>query len=211
MTEPTEPFSAYLPSGMERFDQQMHFIAEIDKMTQVLRQTLLLDKSRRENDAEHSWHLAVMALVLGEYCVEPPNIDRAIKMVVVHDLIEVYAGDTFAYDSTGAQSTKAARESAAADKLFALLPQEQALQIRALWEEFDARSTADSCFAASLDCLQPFFHNTLTDGATWVQHHVAKSAVLARMQIIHTTMPRLWTWVQANLQRAVERGWLRDE
>ena len=127
---------------------------------------MLIDGSRRENDAEHSWHIAVMALLFSEYATEPVDVARAAKMCVVHDLIEIYAGDTFAYDLE-ANKGKAEREAAAADKLFAQLPAEQGAEIRSLWEEFDAMNTPDSKYAACMDRLQPFLHNTLTEGHTW--------------------------------------------
>ncbi len=121
-----------LLSGNERLDAQLRFTVEIDKMTSVLRRTLLVDGSRRENDAEHSWHIAVMALYFAEYAVQKPDVLRAAEMCIVHDLIEIYAGDTFAYDVTG-NLDKADREAASADKLFAMLPAEQGAHIRALW------------------------------------------------------------------------------
>ena len=206
----TNPFDFYLPSNIERFDKQMHFIAEIDKMTSILRQTILLDKSRRENDAEHSWHTAVMAQLLSEYNIEKADPARAACMLTIHDLIEIYAGDTFAYDTDGNQ-TKAQREQNSADKLFSILPQDQTKTLRALWEEFDSRATPDSRFASCMDVLQPFFHNTLTQGHTWVQHRVHKSAVLKRMDIIRTQMPKLWPWVLANIQRGIDNNWLLPE
>ena len=166
-----------------------------------------MHKSRHENDAEHSWHLAVMALVLAEHCAEPPSVDRALRMVVVHDLVEIYAGDTFAYDAAG-NADKAERESKAADRLFALLPEEQGRELRGLWEEFDARENADSRFAACLDVLQPFLHNTLTDGGTWRIHRVAESSVRQRLDVVRTTMPGIWPWVEKNIARALARGWL---
>ena len=208
--ETEDPFgSYYLPSGMARFDAQMHFIAEIDKMTRILRQTLLIDGSRRENDAEHSWHLAVMAQLLAEYAKDTPDVSRAIKMVSVHDLIEIYAGDTYAYDEEGAKS-KLEREKQAADRLFGILPADQGAEIRALWEEFDRRETADARYAACLDSLQPFFHNTLTVGHSWIDHGTRRSQVEARQSIIRDNMPSLWPWVVQNLDRAVQKGWLLD-
>ncbi len=208
--ETDDPFGAYyLPSGMGRFDAQMRFIAEIDKMTHILRQTLLIDGSRRENDAEHSWHLAVMAQLLSEYAKDTPDVSRAVKMVTVHDLIEIYAGDTYAYDEEGAKS-KLDREKAAADRLFGILPTDQGAEIRALWEEFDRRETADARYAACLDSLQPFFHNTLTLGHSWLDHQTRKSQVLARQSVIRDNMPSLWPWVLKNLDNAVQQGWLID-
>ena len=199
----------FISSDMERLDMQLKFTAEIDKMTSVLRRTMLLDKSRRENDAEHSWHIAVMALLFEEYASEPVDIGHAIKMCVVHDLIEIYAGDTFAYDVEGNKS-KAEREEKAADRLFALLPEEQGAYIRALWEEFDRMETADSKYAACLDRLQPFFHNTLTEGHTWVESGTTnRAAVEKRMSIVKAFMPDVWPWVEKNIDNAVEKGWLK--
>ena len=202
-------FEDFISSGMERLDQQLKFTAEIDKMTSILRRTMLIDKSRRENDAEHSWHIAVMALLFEEYVSEPVDIGHVIKMCVVHDLIEIYAGDTFAYDVTG-NLDKAEREEKAADKLFALLPEEQGAYIRALWEEFDAMETADSKYAACLDRLQPFFHNTLTEGHTWVESGTTdRAAVEKRMSIVIKFMPSVYPWVEKNIDNAIAKGWLK--
>lgn len=199
----------FISSGMDRLDMQLKFTAEIDKMTSVLRRTMLLDKSRRENDAEHSWHIAVMALLFEEYASEPVDIGHAIKMCVVHDLIEIYAGDTFAYDVEGNKS-KAEREEKAADRLFALLPEEQGAYIRALWEEFDGMETADSKYAACLDRIQPFFHNTLTEGHTWVESGTTdRAAVEKRMSIVKEFMPSVYPWVEKNIDNAIAKGWLK--
>ena len=197
----------FISSGMERLDRQLKFSAEIDKMTAILRRTLLLDKSRRENDAEHSWHIAVMALLFEEYASEPVDIGHVIKMCVVHDLVEIYAGDTFAYDAEG-NRTKAEREAKAADKLFLQLPEDQGRYIRALWEEFDGMETADSKYAACLDRLQPFFHNTLTDGHSWVENKTDRAEVEKRMSIIKEFMPSVYPWVKKCIDSAVEKGWL---
>ena len=199
---------AFLESKNVRLDQQLRFTAEIDKMTSVLRRTMLIDGSRRENDAEHSWHIAVMALIFSEYASEPVDIGRAVKMCVVHDLIEIYAGDTFAYDVAGNQD-KAEREAAAADKLFAQLPSEQGAEIRALWEEFDTMQTADAKYAACMDRLQPFLHNTLTAGHTWDESGTARASVEKRMAIIKDFMPEVYKWVEKNLDNAVAKGWLK--
>lgn len=198
----------FLSSGDERLDSQFLFTAEIDKMTSVLRRTLLLDLSRRENDAEHSWHIAVMAMLFSEYAAEPVDIGRVVQMCVVHDLVEVYAGDTFAYDAAG-NADKEAREKAAADQLFAMLPKEQGRMIRSLWEEFDAMESADAKYAACMDRLQPFLHNTLTDGHTWVEGGTDRAAVEKRMAIIKEFMPQVYTWVAENIEHAIEAGWLK--
>ncbi len=199
----------FISSGMDRLDMQLKFTAEIDKMTSVLRRTMLLDKSRRENDAEHSWHIAVMALLFEEYVSEPVDIGHVVKMCVVHDLIEIYAGDTFAYDVKG-NLDKAEREEKAADKLFAILPEEQGAYIRALWEEFDGMETADSKYAACLDRIQPFFHNTLTEGHTWVESGTTdRAAVEKRMSIVKKFMPSVYPWVEKNIDNAIAKGWLK--
>ncbi len=199
--------SEFIKSGNERLDRQLLFSAEIDKMTSILRRTVLIDKSRRENDAEHSWHIATMAMLFSEYAPEPVDIGRVVQMCVVHDLVEIYAGDTFAYDVKGNED-KASREKSAADKLFSMLPKEQGEMIRALWEEFDARDTADSKYAACMDCLQPFLHNTLTDGHTWNEGKVNRKAVEGRMGIIKEYLPKVYEWIEKNLDNAVEKGWL---
>ena len=197
----------FLKSNNDRMNQQLLFTAEIDKMTDVLRQTVLINKSRRENDAEHSWHIAVMAMLFSEYASEPVNIGRVVQMCVVHDLVEIEADDTFAYDVQG-NIGKAEREKEAADKLFSKLPEDQGHMIRALWEEFDAMETADAKYAACMDRLQPFLHNTLTEGHTWGQGKVTRGAVEKRMAVIKDFMPEVYEWLKANLDRAVEKGWL---
>jgi putative hydrolase of HD superfamily len=178
-------------------------------MTSILRRTLLVDGSRRENDAEHSWHIALMTLLFKEYCISPVNVERAAKMCLIHDLIEIYAGDTFAYDPIG-NKDKQERESKAADKLFAQLPEEQGREFRSLWEEFDAMQTNDAKYAACMDRLQPFLHNTLTSGHTWVESGTCRSNVEKRMAIIKDFMPEVYKWVQANINNAIKMGWLKE-
>ena len=199
----------FLASGNERLDMQLKFTAEIDKMTSIYRRTLLVDGSRRENDAEHSWHIAVMALLFKEYCIEEPNVEHAIRMLVVHDLVEIYAGDTFAYDDKG-NASKEEREKAAADKLFSQIPPEQGAEIRSLWEEFDAMESTDAKYAACLDRLQPFLHNTLTEGHTWREGKTHRSQVEKRMNIIKEFMPDVYEWVDKNIERGIEKGWLQS-
>ncbi len=199
----------FLASGNERLDQQLKFSAEIDKMTGIIRRTSLIDKSRRENDAEHSWHIATMAMLFEEYAKEPVNVPRAVEMCVVHDLIEIYAGDTFAYD-VKANEDKADREKEAADKLFSQLPKEQGKMIRNLWEEFDAMETPDAKYAACMDRLQPFMHNSLTDGFTWVESGTNRKVVEKRMAVIKDFMPEVYEWIEANIDRAIAMGWLKE-
>ena len=192
-----------------RLARQLAFLTEIDRAKTVLRQTLLCDRSRRENDAEHSWHLAMCASVLAEYA--PPGVDlgRVLTMALVHDLVEIDAGDTFAYDEAG-NATKEARERAAADRIYAMLPEEQGAYYRALWEEFDAMETPDARFAAACDRLQPFLNNLATGGHTWKLGHVRLSQVERRIGPVCALSPALRAFVEENLRDAVARGWLLD-
>ncbi|MCR5487164.1 MAG: HD domain-containing protein [Lachnospiraceae bacterium] len=199
----------FVRSGNDRLDQQLLFTAEIDKMTAILRRTVLIDKSRRENDAEHSWHIAVMAMLFSEYAREPVDAARAVQMCLVHDLVEIYAGDTFAFDKE-ANVGKEERERQAADRLFSMLPADQGGMIRSLWEEFDAMETPDAKYAACMDRLQPFFHNTLTDGHTWVQAGAHRAAVEERDAIIKEFMPEVYRWVSKNIDHAIEKGWIKE-
>ena len=197
----------FIESGNGRLDQQLLFTAEIDKMTDILRQTMLISKKRRENDAEHSWHIAVMAMLFSEYAAEPVDVSRAVQMCVVHDLVEIEAGDTFAYDAQ-ANIDKAEREKEAADKLFSRLPADQGQMIRSLWEEFDAMETADAKYAACMDRLQPFLHNTLTDGHTWGNGKVARASFEKRAAVIREFMPEVYRWMITNMDHAIEKGWM---
>ena len=191
-----------------RFEQQMRFLVEIDQMKNVLRQTLLADGSRRESDAEHSWHLAMYAMLLSEYAPEPVDISRVVRMVLVHDLIEIYAGDTFCYDKEGNRD-KAAREEAAADRLYALLPADQAGEYRALWEEFDRMDTPDSRFAAALDRIQPIINNYLTKGHTWKLGLVTSAQVYERMAPVKSGLPEAWKVVEWIINTSIEKGFLQ--
>lgn len=191
-----------------RLTQQLNFILEIDKLKQILRQTRLTDGSRRENSAEHSWHLAMMAIALQEYAPTPVDLLRVLKMLLLHDVVEIDAGDTFAFDSQANQD-KAAREQQAADRLFGLLPDDLAVQLRALWNEFEAAETADAQFAKALDCFQPFLHNCQNQGGTWKEHGITRDRVLWRMQAVHQGAPALWATVQHLLDESIELGYLQ--
>ena len=195
---------------VNRLEQQMRFLVEVDKMKSVYRRTILIDKTRRESDAEHSWHFALMAMLLAEYA-DPEKVDcaRVIRMALVHDLIEIYAGDTFAYDVQGNQD-KRQRETEAADKLFALLPEDQAAEIRALWEEFDAMETPDAQYAAAVDRLQPFLNNYLTQGHTWGLGGVKSAQVYERMDPIRVALPEVWPFVDKMIQESIEKGYLEE-
>ena len=192
----------------ERLAEQVRFIIEIDKVKHVLRQTWLADGSRRENDAEHSWHMALMAILLLEYA-EEPGLDplRARGMILVHDLVEIDAGDTFAYDDE-ARADQAERERRAADRVFGLLPPDQARALRALWDEFEARQTPEARYAAALDRLQPLLLHMPTEGKCWRSHGVTADQVVERCSPIGDGSSVLWAYAQRLIREAVERGYL---
>jgi putative hydrolase of HD superfamily len=192
----------------DRLGRQLRFIVEIDRLKRVLRQTLIADASRRENSAEHSWHLALMAGVLEEWAPEGVDLPRTVRMLLVHDLVEIDAGDTFCYDA-GANLDKAERERLAAERVFGLLPADQAVELRTLWEEFEAVQTRESRFANALDRLQPLLQNLYTEGGTWRMHGVERERVRARMEPIRDAMPEVWPFVEWALQRSAEEGWVR--
>ncbi len=176
----------------------------------MLRQTPLCDGSRRENSAEHSWHLALMASVLAEHSAEEVNVSRVVQMLLVHDLVEIDAGDTFAYD-TAANADRETRERLAADRIFGLLPTEQARELRELWEEFEAQSSPDARFAAALDRLQPLLNNHHSNGGSWRAHHVSRSQVLRRMEPIRGAIPSLWPTVEAIVVENCSLGHIVDD
>jgi putative hydrolase of HD superfamily len=193
-------------SDNARLQYQMEFLLEIDRLKQVLRQTVITDKSRQENSAEHSWHIALMTVILSEYA-ENPQIDvfRVIKMLLIHDLVEIDAGDTFCYDNQ-AREDQHERELQAAKRIFNLLPKDQARQLHALWEEFEARQTLNSRFANALDRLQPLISNYYTDGTAWQKHGVKQHQVVARNRWIENGAPELWRYALRLIEDAVARG-----
>lgn len=192
-----------------RLVRQLDFLREIDRLKTVLRQTVLTDKSRRENSAEHSWHLAVMAGLLQEHANEPGlDVGRVIRMVLIHDIVEIDAGDTFAYDTAG-HADKAEREERAAERLFGLLPDDQRAEIMDLWREFEDRTTPEAKFAAALDRLQPMIHNYLTEGHTWRQHGITAGQVLARNRHIAEGSEALWRFAEQMINDAVDKGYLQ--
>lgn len=194
----------------DKLKKRLCFAAEIDKMTGIMRRTLLIDGSRQENDAEHSWHIAMMAVIFAPYMEESADANRAAVLCLAHDLVEIYAGDTFAFDKAGYE-TKAAREKSAADKLFSMLPDGQGDEIRALWEEFEAGKTAEAKLAVCMDRLQPFLHNTLTSGHTWVHGNVKVNDVFNRMKPVMEYMPLLRTWIEESVLDAVKKGFLKED
>jgi putative hydrolase of HD superfamily len=190
--------------------QQIEFILEIDRAKQIFRQNFLTDGSRRENDAEHSWHLALMALVLREYAAPEVEIFRVVQMLLLHDIVEIDAGDTFVYDDA-AMADKAEREVQAAERLFGILPTEQAGEWRSLWDEFEARESADARFAAALDRLHPMLCNYASGGGGWKKHNVPMELVLERNALMGDGSEVLWAFAQNMVRDAEKRGFLAGE
>lgn len=193
---------------ISRLQQQFAFIQEIDKEKTIFRQTYLSDASRKENDAEHSWHMAVMAILLSEYSNEKIDILKTVSMILVHDLVEIYAGDTYAYDSAG-NNDKAEREIKAADKLFALLPEDQGEKFRALWDEFEEGVTAEAKFAITMDRIQPLMLNNASGGLSWQEHGVKASQVYGRNTTTAQGSEILWqyadeTFIKPNIGIALK-------
>ncbi|MGV2099725.1 HD domain-containing protein [Rhizobium sp. 21-4511-3d] len=191
--------------GNRRLSQQIAFILEVEKLKTVLRRTLLLDRSRVENDAEHTWQLALMAMVLSEHSREKVELVRVLKMLLIHDIVEIDAGDTFAYDTVLAAS-QAERELKAAERIFALLPEDQAREFRALWDEFEAKASAESRFANAMDRLQPLLHNFFTEGGTWSAGGITAANVERRMQPIGMASDTLGDLSAQLIALAVEQG-----
>jgi putative hydrolase of HD superfamily len=190
-----------------RLDRQIQFIVTLDQLKQVLRQTSLISGLRRENSAEHSWHLTAMALTLAEYAPPATDLLRVLKMLVLHDVVEIQAGDTFCYDLQ-ANSDKAAREQSAATYLFGLLPPDLCDELCALWEEFETGITPSSRFANALDRLQPLLHNYRNGGGTWRKHGITRAQVLKRMEPIQEGAPQLWPYVLQVIDSSCDAGYI---
>lgn len=190
---------------LEKLEKQIQFILELDKLKQVVRQTYLADAARKENDAEHSWHLALMTFILSEYANESIDVERTMKLVLLHDVIEIDAGDTYAYDDAG-NATKKAREQKAADRIFAILPDEQGQELREIWEEFEEGKTPEAKFANTLDKLQPILLNDASGGRSWKEHGVSMEQVLNRNVRTHEGSEVLWEYCKAIIERNAEKG-----
>ncbi len=193
---------------MTRLEQQLQFICEVDQIKNIFRQTYLADGKRKENDAEHSWHIALMAVILQEYVPEA-NVSKVITMVLIHDLVEIDAGDTYAYDPEGAK-TKRAREEACADRIFGMLPEEQRKMLRNLWEEFEEYETADAKYAHLLDNLQPMLLNDATKGVSWKEHGVKKTQIYKRNEHIEETSKDIWECMKKIVKKHVDMGNIED-
>jgi putative hydrolase of HD superfamily len=193
-----------------RLQHQIKFIIEIDKLKQVLRQTFITNKSRKENSAEHSWHIALMAIILTENAeISQIDVLKVVKMLLIHDLVEIDAGDTFCYDDIALEDQHT-RELQAAKRIFNLLPPDQAQQFKLLWKEFETCQTSNSRFANALDRLQPLLSNYYTDGKAWQEHNIKRHQVVARNCMIEKGAPKLWRYALKLIEDAVEQGILKE-
>lgn len=190
---------------MTRLEKQIQFIVEVDKVKNIFRQTYLSDGERKENDAEHSWHLALSAILLKEYVSEEVDLLKVITMVLIHDLVEIDAGDTYAYDSEGAKD-KREREEKAADRIFGILPIEQGQYFRELWEEFEAYETEDAKYAHLLDNFQPMLLNDAAKGKSWSEHQVKKEQIYKRNERIEETSETIWEEMQRIVKKNIQLG-----
>lgn len=194
---------------MDKLKQQIAFILEVDKLKTIFRQSLITDGTRYENDAEHSWHLALMAFLLAEYTEEQVDLLKVMKMVLMHDIVEIDAGDTYCYDEQ-AKLDKREREEKCAERVFSMLPGEQAKEMFALWEEFERMETPEARYAAALDRLQPVLLNYTAQGLSWKNHGISIDQVIERNQRIQNSSEKLWGFVQELLRDAVARGYLKE-
>jgi putative hydrolase of HD superfamily len=195
---------------LNRLNQQIRFILEVDQLKTVLRQNYIVADDRRENAAEHSWHLAIMAMLLIEYGNSEMNLGHVLELLLIHDLVEVYAGDTYCYDDTEIQD-QAERERQAAKRLFDLLPKDQSLWMNQQWKEFEEKSSSEAKFAVSLDRLMPLLLNYYSEGRSWKEHGIMADQVLARNRSIREGSKHLWSFAQKLIEDAVTKGYLATE
>ena len=191
----------------DRLKQQIEFLVEIDKMKNIYRQTLVLHEDRAENDAEHSWHLAMLVMILSEYSNQPIDVLHVIKMVLIHDIVEIDAGDTYCYDVEG-NKTKAEREEKASQRLFGILPDDQKQELYNLWREFEDKNTPESKFANVVDRIQPITLNYRKGGISWKNHGVPSKQVLDRNAHVCEGSKELWEYVKDIIDDAIEKGML---
>jgi putative hydrolase of HD superfamily len=196
---------------MEELDQQLDFIIELDRLKGVYRQALVKsDKNRYENSAEHSWHITLTAHILHEYAVEDVNISRVMCMLLIHDIVEIDAGDMFAFSDEKDLAEQESKEMAAATRIFGLLPENQFQKFNQLWLEFENAETIDARFAKAMDRILPLLQNMRNEGGSWARHKVKKSQVLKRNQFLEGLAPELWLYVCKQIDYAVKQGWLVD-
>ncbi len=193
----------------ERLMKQIQFITEIDRLKNIFRQNIVIGTDRKENDAEHSWHMAAMAVLLSEYSADKNlNLLQVLKLILVHDLVEIGAGDTFCYDEKGCED-KAEREEKAAQQLFSLLPRDQADEIYGLWREFEELRTPEAKFAVCMDRLQPLLLNYNTKGHTWQKPGVTSEKVIKRNRMLEQYAPELWKLAKGIIETSIEEGILK--
>lgn len=188
-----------------RLEQQISFLLEVDKMKKIYRQTHILGRERAENDAEHSWHLALMAFLLSEYANDKVDVAKVMKMVLVHDLVEIDAGDTYAYDEKG-NASKRERELKAADRIFGLLPEEQGKELRNLWDEFEEYETPEAKYAHTLDNFQPLMLNNANGGGDWKDHKVRKSQIYKRNAKTGEGSREIWEYMAELIDENTKAG-----
>lgn len=193
-------------NSKEELDKIFNFIREIDSEKLIMRQTYISDGSRKENDAEHAWHMAVMALLLKDYSNTEIDILRTISMILIHDVVEIDAGDTYAYDEAG-KKTQRERELKAADRIFGLLPKKMAYEFRELWDEFEEQKTPEARFARVLDNVQPMMLNDASGGKSWSEHEVKSSQILKRNQNTHKGSEKIWNYAKEEfLNKNIDLG-----
>jgi len=195
---------------MERLYQQMEFIIEMDKLKNIIRRTKLIYADRNENDAEHSWHLAMMAMNLSEHANEPNlDVSKVMRMVLIHDIVEIDAGDTYAYDVSG-HADKYERECQAAERIFGLLPADQKREYMVLWQEFEDGGSAEAKFAIALDRLQPLIHNYKNQGSIWAANGIKSAQVRERSHKIREGSESLWKYAQEVIDKSIAQGFLSE-
>ena len=197
---------------MDHLSQQLAFILEIDRLKSIYRKTFVIsDNNRYENSAEHSWHIAMMANTFQEYAKELVNISRVVNMLLIHDIVEIDAGDTFAFADQSELDSQGDKELIAAERLFGLLPKQQFQEMNTLWLEFEDAESADAIYAKAMDRLLPLLQNMQNDGGSWSIHKVKKSQVLNRNLYLKKSTPKLWLYAVEQINLAVSNGWLVDE
>jgi len=196
---------------MEELNKQLEFIIELDQLKGVYRQALVKsDGNRFENSAEHSWQITLAAQVLQEHTVKKINISRVISMLLIHDIVEIDAGDMFAFSNSEAHAEQQDKEISAAKRIFGLLPERQFLNYEQLWLEFENAETNDAKFAKAVDRILPLLQNMKNNGGSWARHKVKRSQVLERNKYLESLAPKLWLYACKQIEHAVKQGWLTD-
>ena len=196
--------------SVDRLNQQISFIREIDRLKAITRRSLLFSKERFENSAEHSWHIAILSMVLSEYALETIDTMRVVRMLLIHDIVEIDAGDVFLYDEVG-QAEKAVKEDDAFERIFGLLPDDQNLYFRKHWDEFENGETAEARFARAIDRMMPLLHNVYTEGHAWRSHKIKPEQVYQVNAVIERGSPELWEFVKALIDDCVVRGFFNHD